>query len=455
MQQPTHNLPNPASNQSQAGGNPGWCARAIRIGRFLLEDVCVRTTEDGFNLNRTLSALADVRNRGKVAGANHPSGLPSFTAPRLLSVEVKNYLEELSRRGVKQGSLVAKQHSFRLLTLASGNILVSDINAGHVEEFWDIVRWWPEKASTMKAFAGLTDEQILAHGKASNKEPPSPKTMNAHLAHLAAFFRRLKRLGAIHHSPVDAFEPVKDFEGFLPARQPYAIDQLREIFDPESFIKWASQYPHRWWGPILGLYTGVRVGEIAQLRVRDIEQVKGIWCMHVRRTLRAQSIKNGNSERCIPLPPSIIDAGFLTYVQEVKKAKLDRLFPHLKAGISKKTGQPNGSGYGQGLSMQFSKYVHSVLDLPEQVAFHVFRHTLATALKDAGVADQITGTLTGHTDEKPVLVPGLATYQHGPLPNLLELQLDALTRFKPEVSVPRYTPGQFAWHLGPNSKHYP
>jgi integrase len=454
-----------ASQPTASGSAPsGFTARAIHIGRFRFEDVCVHTEEDAVKLTRMLAVLAEERSRSRTAGSNHPSVLPAFSTPRLLSIEVDRYLQELTRRGIGVGSITAKRHSFRLLHLAAGDPLVSHITPDHIEAFWDIVRWWPEKASSMKAFVGMTDAQILAAGKQQNKTPPSNKTMNAHLASLAAFFARLKRKGTIHYSPVESFERVHDDESVLSARQPYSPEQLAAIFDPRTFEPWAKRYPHRWWGPILGLYTGARVGEIAQLKVVDIEEKQGVWCMHVRRTPdksavagkgSSQQIKNQNSVRMIPLSQAVLDAGFLTYVRECKQAKHTRLFPHLKIGVSKATGKPNGSGYGLGLSTQFSKYVHQVLDVPEQVAFHVFRHTLATALQNANVPDQVVATLTGHTDEKALGLPGLKHYQHAQATSTVAMQLAALSQFDPGIKVPVYTPAQFAWQLGPNCKHYP
>ncbi|MFZ3324836.1 MAG: hypothetical protein WA231_02620 [Methylocella sp.] len=66
------------------------------------------------------------------------------------------------------------------------------------------------------------------------------------------------------------------------------------------------------WVPLLSAYSGVRVSEICQLRVEDVTQLSGIWCMKI--APEAGSLKTAGSERVVPLHPAVIEAGFLQFV---------------------------------------------------------------------------------------------------------------------------------------------
>ncbi|MBM7094026.1 site-specific integrase, partial [Streptomyces sp. S12] len=156
----------------------------------------------------------------------------------------------------------------------------------------------------------------------------------------------------------------------------FTTEELQAIFDKDAFGAWAKKYPHRFWGPILGLYSGARVTEIAQLYAADIETIDGVPGFHITRRFKGQKIKNKQCKRFVPLAKPVIDAGFLDYVAEVRQAGHERLFPHL----------PNstGLGFGRQLSRQFSTYIKKRGVADSGVGFHAFRHTFATLLDKVG-----------------------------------------------------------------------
>ena len=45
--------------------------------------------------------------------------------------------------------------------------------------------------------------------------------------------------------------------------------------------------PHRWWVPMIGLHTGARINEVAQLKLNDIVQEAGVWCIKIQKTVDA------------------------------------------------------------------------------------------------------------------------------------------------------------------------
>lgn len=42
-----------------------------------------------------------------------------------------------------------------------------------------------------------------------------------------------------------------------------------------------TRHPEQFWAPLLGLFTGGRLGELSQLRVTDIQKIEGIWSISI------------------------------------------------------------------------------------------------------------------------------------------------------------------------------
>ena len=68
------------------------------------------------------------------------------------------------------------------------------------------------------------------------------------------------------------------------------------------------------WVPVICALSGARVSEICQLRSEDVREEDGIHFMEI--TARAGSVKNLNSERCVPLHSYLVRSGFLDFVRE-------------------------------------------------------------------------------------------------------------------------------------------
>ena len=211
---------------------------------------------------------------------------------------------------------------------------------------------------------------------------------------------------------------------------PFTDAELKVIFDPVEFPKWASKYPHCWFGPILGLYSGARVNEIVQLRLDDIETIDGVPGFFVRQGSKGQSVKNKNSCGFVPLAQPVIDGGFLDYVKEARQAGLERLFPDM----------PNstGLGYGRQLSRQFSVYIKKRGILAKGQGFHGFRYKLASRLDEAGVSASAIAAITGHGTGQSMLEKFYIDRR------ILPDRVATLARFEPPVSLPAYFKGSRA-----------
>lgn len=431
-----------AQRAADMGELNDWTATGVKVGRINFGQVATSGRQDTLDFIETLRAAVRETKDDPV----HLEASPAEAKPTgpLLSVEIANHLADLERRQLATDTITESRHTLRILQGVIGDVPVDQIKAAQIRAFWDGVRWWPANATVKPAYRGLSVPEIIERGKAEGVPMPSAHTLNKHRQRLGVFFTALVDTDLILKSPMKGLGPEIDTSTELETGRPFTPDELRQIFDPVGFRLWAEESPHRWWGPMLGLYTGARVNEIAQLYVDDVRQVEGVWGLFFWKNARNQKIKTKSSIRFVPLAQPLIDAGFLKFVEDMRQTKHPRLFPHLPAG-TKATGKPNGTGYGRQLSRQFSAYLKT-FEIEKGVAFHAFRHTLSTALAEASVDTGVIAKITGHASRQQV--PTLEThYIHIADTKTLPDRVGALSQFKPKLVLQNYKEQQFAESL--------
>jgi integrase len=115
-------------------------------------------------------------------------------------------------------------------------------------------------------------------------------------------------------------------------RKPFDLAALKAIFASPVYAKGerpaGGKGEAAYFLPVMALYTGARVRELAQLRHGDIKEVeyadadgdmhKG-WFLSITEDTDdeglANAIKNDASERLVPIHPKLMELGFIEYVQ--------------------------------------------------------------------------------------------------------------------------------------------
>lgn len=372
--------------------------------------------------------IAARRERRRAQMRESSARLAATGAPRL-SKAVADHLGDLKLAKVAQKTFMDTRHTLRLFACVVGQDLpVAALTTDHVRAFLDVAARWPTNANKRKIYRGLSVDETLRLAKANGEPEPAPYTVTKHRQRLNVFFVSLVKGHLLEVNLLDGIRapstPDADDKG-----EPFTDAQLQAIFDPVAFPAWAKKYPHRWFGPILGLYSGARVNEIGQLRVDDIDTIDGVPGFYVRSNGPGQRVKNKQSRRFVPLAQPVIDAGFLTYVEEAKEKGYEQLFPHL----------PNstGLGFGRQLSRQFSVYIKSRGITAKGQGFHGFRHTMASRLDAAGASASAIGALTGHATGQAVLEKFYIDRRT--LPD----RVATLAKFISPAALPAYVPKQF------------
>ena len=165
----------------------------------------------------------------------------------------------------------------------------------------------------------------------------------------------------------------------------------------------------RFWVPLIGLFSGMRLNEACGLAVADVKKAEGVTFFHVRDEIEGQSLKSVAARRKVPVHDVLVQVGFLTFVDGQREAGRVRLFEDL---------HEDASGYFSGIPSKFfgrliDRIKEEQPDDPGKLVFHSTRHTVTTRLRAADVRMDVAKELIGHEQGEVH-----AGYGHFPLPLL-------------------------------------
>ncbi|WP_278368816.1 tyrosine-type recombinase/integrase [Acetobacter orientalis] len=294
-----------------------------------------------------------------------------------------------------------------LFVEAFGDKPVDQITGGVAGEFRDMLFALPSTHGKHKNSLGIHDAILRA--KEEGLETLSGKTVKNHFSRLSALWGHLVQREIVARNPWAGwtYDVTQKID-----RRDWTDRELAKL----STAQWTSTTTslRSYVGLItIALYTGMRLGELCNLRTQDIVTVNGIRCFHVRPHPEDNwSPKTAAGTRLIPLHSHLLQWGVLDLVQEGEHY----LFPDLN---------PSARGRGTDFAQAFSKFKKR-LGLPETVTFHSFRHTVSTKLRNQSgtIRELWIDTLLGH--EASHRSQGTTTYTSGIAVQNLQQVVEAL-----------------------------
>jgi integrase len=445
-----------ALNTANGNRPKEWQADRIQTrSGAVLENVRVDSKEDASALAQFINDADSADEIGRVL-PDRPTQ-PAHRGPvYMLADRAEAFLQGFAQSGRSDGNAMDTSHSLRLFVALTGDKPLHDVSGDDCRAFIASMEIWPKHAT--KRFRDKTPREILANAKANpSTDTAAPRTIEKHRDAVRKFFN-----WAVNDEEILTKNPMNGLKGLTKktsdeqTKLPFSNEDLAVLFEPARFGTFiADDDPAKRWGPLLALYTGARLGEIAQLYVDDIEQVAGIWGVHFRDLRPDQSLKNMGSLRFVPIHSELINAGFIDYVQDIinlnrehasqeanitrakkkqpKVEPIQRLFPEL-------TNAKRG-GYGDGMSDKFMRYQRGECQIKDkQKTFHCFRHTLTNHLDKAATDLLKIGSITGHTHND---VLSRVYIQPATLPE----RQAAIEKLAYGLTLPIYQPGSLDKHL--------
>lgn len=251
----------------------------------------------------------------------------------------------------------------------------------------------------------LNEGKSLLEVTQSNAEGErlSFKTQDKYLSMIRSFFKWAVDEEHIPKMPGPNIRIVGGAkEAAIDQRNPYSPEQLISIFSSPLYSGCKSSARRStsgdeiirddyYWVPIVALYSGMRLGEIVQLRIEDLKVEEEIAYFDVCLDEEGDKIiKTSSSIRRVPVHPVLISLGLLEHHQKMKKQHKVRIFDSIKR---------SAAGYYSGnFSKWWGRYTRTIGVHTDKTAFHSFRHNFTDALREADVPDDVNRQLDGHVD---------------------------------------------------------
>lgn len=340
------------------------------------------------------------RSRDPIVRAPRRAASATVAAPGEGVMELYDVFSRENPKNVRPSTLRMNREILRWFAQQVGATYpASSIDKGAVRRWKQALLKFPIKAAEVRSFNGLNFKQIISVNERLNRPTLSDRTINKYLSALGAYCKWLVQNGYLENNPVAdmALGDEKD----VPKVFPYSIEDLVKIFNSPLFTGCLSNdephspgnfsiRDHRYWLPLLALFTGARMGELAQLLTADVRQDRGRWIIHITREGdHAKTTKTKGSQRVVPIHPELGRLGFLAFHAERVKARDSRLFPEIK---------PDARGSLAGhYSRFFGRYVKRIgVKRDASLNFHSLRHGFMDSLRRARYRDEEFQCLIGH-----------------------------------------------------------
>ncbi|HJW28703.1 MAG TPA: site-specific integrase [Saprospiraceae bacterium] len=305
--------------------------------------------------------------------------------------------------------------SFKLILDIMGDVELEGINKQVVSDFRKTLTSLPP--NMYKLYPDKTVKQILSM---KGITPMSTTSANKHLTRVSSLLKYAVQEGRMVVNYAEGMQ-VQDKRRSDEVRKAYSREDMQRII---AHLLMQDDQPERYWIPMIGMYSGMRLDEICQLYADDIREVDGVWCIDVNDRLD-KKLKNVASRRIIPLHPTLLRMGFLIHVEQMKQAQLPRLWMNLS--------WREADGYGSAYGKWFQRFNREHVTTDRAKVFHSFRHTVADTLKQAGVQEVVISEIMGHANDSMTTGRYGKRYQ----PKVL---LEALALLDYGVDIPDWGP---------------
>ena len=390
---------------------------AIRLARmvaFEIEAHFERTRRDnglGFDDRLIIPQVGGdpvmtISSRSKQASAaelKSPNGVSAATVDRGLTLSdiYDRYIKDPTKRRSARTMLAHETTRRVVQDVLGASTPIAGITREQCRDLLETLRWLPVNHS--KKHGKLSVREAAALAKRDDRiKTINPTNINAYMARFATMMNWAVAEEYIGRNPSRGLQWAETVHP-QDRRQPFEAWQLQRIFSapiytgckddqngyavPGTVIATGARY----WVPLIGLFSGMRLNEACQLDVADIREIDGVVCFVISEDSltgsRDKSLKTKTSARTVPIHPKLLEMGIMAFVDHKRRSGALKLFDDLP---------PGKRGFRSvALSRWFSRFLVSAGASAPRTCFHSFRHGFRDAARNARIDRDVALTLGG------------------------------------------------------------
>lgn len=296
-------------------------------------------------------------------------------------------------------TITEAEQAVRYFKELHGDLRLGEITREKAREFRDAAARVP--SALPRNLRKLRLPELLKQDLSGFK-PRMAATVNKIVQVLGGIISRAEREGLLDKVPgyVNPFGKAIRYsvDAHQTRRKHFEKSDLKAIFASPVFV--SRDRPAggggeaAYWFPLIGLLSGMRLDEIAQLRICDLRQDEdtGRWYFDIDRT-GGRTTKTGSSIRRVPLHRELKRIGLLRYRQGLLKDGAGTESP-LWPDVEAEGERTRSSAW----SKWFGRYLRSTCGITDKTkVFHSFRHAFKRMTRDAEISEEMHDALTGHS----------------------------------------------------------
>ncbi|MCD2183590.1 tyrosine-type recombinase/integrase [Rhizobium sp. GN54] len=311
-----------------------------------------------------------------------------MTIAELASSYVKE--KELGENWVARTKMEKADHIKLLQEILGEQTDIRSITAKETKQVKDTLKAYPKNRSKNRETRGKPLEAVL---KMQDVERIQPPTINKYLQTYNDMFEWARRNSHVNANLFSGLAIRQNRKRSQIERTAFTNEQVRTILN--TVVENSAgliRKEYQKWGPLIGLYTGARLNEIAQIDLTDIRQQDGVWLFDLNDDGEGKQLKTAAARRLVPIHHRLIELGLLEHVAELRKQGKHKLFPDFPNSIE--------HGRGRNLGRWFNEKLLPELNIKsKELVFHSLRHTVVTRLMQANVPEPIVKAIVGHQQQ--------------------------------------------------------
>jgi integrase len=361
----------------------------VKDGVITIQGAQAEAGEDTEAMNLYIQTV--IEGSSKLEKINKQKDLVTRTPPKTvtrLSLIIQKFLEAKKLAKIDADQYNKYIATLNILTELIGDKGVDEVTNIDVELVRDTLLVLPKHRNNTSMYKNKNIKESIALANLHNKPRLDVSTTDQHLLKISGFFEFARKRNYL--SGANPFQgkttlTARERKKRSPRKQ-FDNSELKRIFSAENYAK--IDQPSLFWLPLLAIFTGARLGELAQLHIDDIKNIQNIWCIDINNQ-EGKKLKTEAASRLVPLHTKLIDLGFLDYINDLREADRKQLFPTIS--------RSSKGSYSYAPSKEFAAYMDNIVGIKEKGKdFHAFRHVSNNNFKQNGINIEMRCELVGH-----------------------------------------------------------